>query len=1094
MNYRSKVRYSKLALGLAIALASAPAMAQQTSANVGGRITTAEQAVVAGAQVTITHVPSGTVSQATTDANGRYGARGLRVGGPYTITITKDGQAETIENVFLTLAQTTQVDATIGADTSATLETVEVTADALGGPASPFSANAMGAGTTIVREQVEALPTIRRSIEDFVRLDSRIVQVDEERGGIAAAGQNNRYNNIRIDGVPTNDNFGLNDSGLPSLNQPISIDWIEEFNVGISDYDTTQTDFVGANVNAVSKSGGNEFAGRVYYSFRNDDLLGDEVNGRDVAKPFVDEFTAGAYFGGPLIKDRLFFFAGYEKFEREISGIDNGIAGSGALNEFRITQAEIDRLRAAATRFGAADIGSVDAVTAFTNEDEKWFAKLDFNINDSHRATLRYNKTTGSDLQANPGATQIRASSNHWANDITFESWAALLYSDWTDVFSTEANISYSTYDSLPTAFSDFQAVTVNFPTGSITGANATVTFGKEFSRQANQLNTETLTGFFAGNLYMGDHEVKFGLDYESVDVYNLFLQAAVGSYTFANLADFENGLWQNYTYQRSRTGNLNDVAATFDVGSVGLFVQDTWSVNYNLTLMFGLRADQSLVGGTPAANARFTNDFGVNNQNTPDGEWLVQPRFGFNYTFDSELQSQLRGGVGLFRGSAPGVWLSNSFSNPGVIAQSFNINTTATTRIPGVSLNPNSPFVPANAAPGQLVNAVSDDFAQPSVYRANLAFEQELPFLGLIAGVEYLYTTVNDAVHFVNVGLGAPTSTLPDGRQSWWLTNGTAGFNPANGNAAGTNRIRANCILVNPAVAFNAATNPCAYTNAIVLTNTDKGRSENFTVSLEKPWADNWYAKLAYTYGDSKEVSPGTSSVALSNWQNRVVFNQNEDTLRTSNYEISDRLTASFSYRFEFFGESAPTTVTGFYEGRYGRPFSYTYSNDANGDGQNGNDVFFVPVMGQVGFSAASTAADQQAFWDFIQNTPGLAAYAGKVSQINGEKSPWRNQIDLRISQTIPLGFGKTKAQVFFDIENFGNLLNKEWGGVQEALFPYNVFVARYQGINAANQYVLDVSNYVNETTGVASGVPVLPYRNFESRWAAQIGFRLDF
>lgn len=1091
MNYRSKARYSKLALGLAIALATAPAIAQQTSANVGGRVTSADQ-VVAGAQVSITHVPSGTVSQAITDANGRYGARGLRVGGPYTITITKDGVTETIENVFLTLAQTTQVDAMIGAPAAATLDVVEVTTELLGGPASPFSANAMGAGTTIVREQVEALPTIRRSIEDFVRLDPRIVQVDEERGGIAAAGQNNRYNNIRIDGVPTNDNFGLNDSGLPSLNQPISIDWIQEFNVGISDYDTTQTDFIGANINAVTKSGGNEFAGRVYYVMRNDDMIGDEVNGRAVNKPLTDEFTAGAYFGGPLIQDRLFFFAGYEKFERKITGTDNGIAGSGALNEFRITAAEIARLRAAAASFGATDVGSFDPVTSFTNQDEKWFAKLDLNISENHRATLRYNKTEGSDLQANAGATQIRASSNHWANDITYESWAALLYSDWSDIFSTEANISYTSYDSLPTAFSNFQAATITFPTGSPTGGTSTVVIGKEFSRQANQLNTDTLTGFFAGNLYLGDHEVKFGVDYESVDVYNLFLQAAVGSYSFSSLADFEAGLWQNYTYQRSRTGNINDVAATFDVGSMGLFVQDTWSVNYNLTLMFGLRADQSLVGGKPFANARFGTDFGVNNQNTPDGEWLVQPRFGFNYTFDGDLQSQLRGGLGLFRGSAPGVWLSNSFSNPGVVAQAFNISTTATTRIPGVSLNPANPFVPANATASQLVNALSDDFVQPSVYRANLAFEQELPFYGLVFGAEYLYTKTRDGVHFVNVALGAPTSTLPDGRQSWWLNNGTAGFS-ATGTAAGTNRVRANCIRVNPAVAFNAASNPCAYTNAVVLENTDKGEAHNMTLSLEKPWADNWFAKIGYTYGKSDEVSPGTSSVALSNWQNRVVFNQNEETLRTSNYEISDRLTASFSYRMSLFGDSAPTTITGFYEGRYGRPYSFTYSNDANGDGQNGNDVFFVPALGQVGFTAGSTAADQQAFWNFIQNTPGLSGLEGSVSEINGQKSPWRNQVDIRISQDIPLGFGKTKAQLFFDIENFGNLLNKDWGGVNEALFPYNVFVARYHGLNAANQYVLDVSNYVNETTGAVT-TPTLPFRNFESRWAAQIGFRLDF
>ncbi len=1090
MTHRNRVRLTRLSIGLAMALATAPAFAQNTSAAIGGRITSTEQQSVAGAQLTIVHTPSGTVSRATTDAEGRYTARGLRVGGPYTVTITKDGETQTIEDVYLQLAETTQVNGTLGEVKN--LEAIQVTANALA-LNTPFSPTTMGAGTTIIREQVEALPTIRRSIEDFVRLDPRITQVDEERGGITAAGQNNRYNNIRIDGVPTNDNFGLNDSGLPALNQPISIDWIEEFNVGISDYDTTETDFVGANINAVTKTGGNEFTGRVYTSYRNDDLVGDDVGGVERPKTFTSEFTAGAYLGGPIIKDRLFFFAGYEKFERDVLGVDNGIAGSGALNQFRITQAEIDRVRAAALRFGTADIGSIEPVAEFTNEDEKWFARFDLNINENHRATLRYNKTEGTDLQAAPGVTQIRASTNHWANDITFESVAALLYSDWSDSFSTEANISFSTYDSLPTAFSRFQAATIAFPAGSPTGTNATVTFGQEFSRQANQLNTETLTAFFAGNWVVGDHEIKFGVDYENVDVFNLFLQAATGAYTFDTIADFETGAWSRYQYARSRTGNISDVAAQFDVGTVGLFAQDNWFVSDKLTLMYGLRADQIQTGSLPAFNQRFTNDFGFSNQITPDGEWLIQPRLGFNYTFDSDLQQQLRGGIGLFRGSAPGVWISNSYSNPGVIVQSFDIRTTATTRVPGVSFNPANPFVPAASVPSQVVNALSDDFTQPSVWRANLAFEKELPFQGLILGAELLLTQTRDAVHFINSSLGDATGVLPDGRLSYWASTAATGFNPATGAATGTNRIRANCIRVNTAAAFNATTNPCAYSSAIILDNTTKGSSENLTVSLERPWADNWYAKLAYTFGHSEEVSPGTSSVALSNWNNRIVANPNEDIARRSIYEVSDRLTASFSYKFQFFGENAPTTLTAFYEGRYGRPYSYVFSNDANGDGQAGNDIFFVPQQGLVSFIGTSSAADQQAFFNYIQSTPGLLSRQGQNAEINGETSPWRNQIDLRVSQDIPLGFGKTRAQIFFDIENFGNLLNKDWGGVQEANFPYTINVARFQGVDALGRYILDVSNYVNENTG-ASGVPIEPFRNFESRWAAQVGIKIDF
>lgn len=1099
MTNRNQVRLSKLAFGLAVALAAAPAFAQNTSSAVGGRIVTGDGAPIAGAQVTITHTASGAVSKVVTGDDGRYAARGLRVGGPYTITITKDGKTETRENVFLPLASTAVVDATIGQPAATTLATVEVVGVS-GGPLTPFDTLNMGAGTTIVKEQIEQLPSIRRSIEDYVRLDSRVVQVDEERGGIAVAGQNNRYNNIRIDGVPTNDQFGLNDSGLPSLNQPISIDWIQEFNVGISDYDSTQTDFVGANINAVTKSGGNDFSGAAYIVYRNDDWVGDKVDGQDRPPLLLSEKTRGAYLGGPLIQDKLFFFVGYEKYERSGLASDNGIAGSGALNEFRVTQDQIDQIKARAAQLGQNDIGEFQPIGTFTNSDDKWLAKLDWNINDNHRATFRYNKTDGSVLRFNNSLTTLQSTSNQYTDNITFESWAALLYSNWTENFSTEFNIAYAEYDSLPEAAADYQLVQITVPNGSPFNSNATVVFGKEFSRQANQLNTDTITSYLAGNLFVGDHELKFGADFEQVDVFNLFLQSAVGTYSFDNIADFQAGNWSRYQYQRSNSGDINDVAANFDVGTFGLFAQDTWTINSNLTLIAGVRADQSLVGGSPAGNARFVTDFGINNRNTPDGDWLVQPRVGFNYTFDSDLRSQLRGGAGLFRGSAPGVWISNSFSNTGVFAQSFDIRTTSSTRIPGVSLDPNAPFVPTGASPSQLVNALDNGFAPPSVWRANLAFEQELPVFGLIAGVEVVQTEVNDAVHFENLALGEATGVLPDGRLSYWNSNSASGFNPSNGNTTGSNRVRSNCILVNPAAPFNRTSNPCAYTDAILLTNTSKGSSTNTTLSLEKPWKDNWYAKVAYTRGHSEEVSPGTSSVALSNWQNRVVANPNEETLRTSNYEVKDRLTASFSYRFEFFGENAPTTVSAFYEGRFGRPYSYTFSNDANGDGRAGNDVFSVPTIGDVSFTGfnavtglGSSAADQAAFFQYIANTPGLRNHEGGLSEINGQKSPWRNQLDIRISQDIPLGWNKAKAQFFFDIENFTNLLNKKWGGVEEANFPYTVNVARFQGVDANGNIVLDVSGFVNEATGAVSN-PALPFRNFESRWAAQAGLRIEF
>ncbi|HLM53637.1 MAG TPA: Oar protein, partial [Pseudoxanthomonas sp.] len=708
------------------------------------------------------------------------------------------------------------------------------------------------------------------------------------------------------------------------------------------------------------------------------------------------------------------------------------------------------------------------------------------------RAAFRYNNTEGSVLRLNTNATVLQSSSNWYADNISFENWAGMLYSDWTSNFSTEFNVSFSEYRSLPSSFSNVPQVAVTARNGSATGGSATVQFGQDRSRQANQLEVDTWTGFLAGNYYVGDHELKFGADYETSDVFNLFLQDAIGSYEFGTtgtgtaqqdgITNFINGRYTRYRFQRSRTGNLNDVAAQFDVGNLGLFLQDTWTVNDKLTLTYGLRADQTSIGGTPAANAQFLADYGIDNRNTPDGEWTIQPRFGFNFTTGDELRTQVRGGVGLFLGSAPGVWLSNSFSNPGVLVQSFDIRASTGAALPAGALTPGNVVVPGSAVSSQLVNAMDPGFEQPTIWKANLAVEQELPWYGLVAGAELLFSQVDRGVHYFNYALGGPAGVLPDGRSHYWSTTA---------NTSG--RVRAGCLLVNPAAGFNATTNPCRYTDAIVLRNTDKGHSENLTLSLEKPWSDGWYAKFAYTLGRSSEVSPGTSSVALSNWQLRPVFNQNEEESNRSNYEISDRLTLALSKRWDFFGGKAPFRASMFYEGRYGRPFSYVFGNDANGDGSFGNDVFYVPAgPGDVAFTNNSSAADQQAFWNYIQSDPALVSRRGGPTTRNQGTSSWRNIIDVRFTQDVPLGFGDAKAQLFLDIENFGNLLNKDWGQVQEAGFPYTISVADYAGV-VNGQYIMDVSRFVNEANGAVTN-PSLPYRNLESRWSAQIGLRIDF
>ncbi|MDZ4814190.1 MAG: carboxypeptidase regulatory-like domain-containing protein [Pseudomonadota bacterium] len=1047
-------------LALLALFASVPAFAQSTSASLAGRIIDAQGAPVASATVDILHQPSGSKQALVTDDDGRFSTRGLRVGGPYTVTASKDGLDTSRDDVFLLLAETASVTLTLASD-AAELEAIEVVASSA---LSAFTPDNMGASTNITVEQIEELPSIGRSIGDYVRFDPRIVQTDKGRGELSAAGQNSRYNNIRVDGVPTNDQFGLNASGLPALNQPISIDWIQEFNVGISNFDVTQTDFVGANINAVTKSGGNEFSGGVYAVYRNNDMVGDEP--ADFTA-FDDEYTVGAYVGGPIIKDTLFFFLGYEEFQRSSPAPDVGVVGSGASTIVQgLTQADLDRIATIAQTQYGLNLGGTSLPAGLDNTDEKLIAKIDWNINDAHRMTFRYNKTEGVDqVLSNLGRTAYSFSSNWFQSNISFENYALLLYSNWSDSFSTEANISYSSYDSAPTF--DIRAPQVRV------GVNNDATgvfFGTERSRQSNLLGVDTLTGYFAGDWFLGDHVVRMGFDYEANDVYNLFLQDTFGNYNFSSIDNFAAGTWRTFAFQTLRPG-VTSAAAEFEFANLGLFVQDTWTYSPNLNFQYGFRVDRNILDESPPFNAAALTTFGFDNTLTTDGQTSVQPRLGFNYTFDTERATQLRGGVGLFQGSSPGVWLSNSFSNPGVLTQGVSLQNGS-----GFNPNPDTQAPPLGTPPAALVNFLAPDFQQPTVWKINLAFEHELPWMGLVAGAEWLRNVTEQGVAFEHLNLGAARGILPDGRYFYWTTVAPTGFT-ATGNAS-TNSNRHN--------------RNRSFTDVVLLKNTNKGMSDNLTLSLDKPFEDNWSARVAYTYGKSTEVSPGTSSVALSNWNNRAIFNPNEEANSSANYEIRDRYTGLFTYRLAF-AEDFPTTFGLFYEGRTGRTHSYGFTGDANGDGIQGNDLFYVPLDGEVTFTATSSAADIAAFQAYIDSQDSLSASRGSVAHRNGSRSPYINQFDLRISQAIPAGFGN-RAEIFLDIQNIGNLVNKDWGHIDEVGFPYNLGVARFAGVSGG-RYVYDVSTYVNETTGAltlpstgrADGIG-------QSRWSAQVGVRYEF
>ncbi len=635
MTNRNRVRLSQLSLGLAIALAAAPAFAQNTTAVVGGRIVSADSQPVAGAQVTILHTPTGTTSTATTSADGRYSARGLRVGGPYTITIVKDGVTEVREGVYLQLAETTSVDATLGQATT-TLATVEVTGTTT--LSEVFSADKMGTGTNVSREQIEALPSANRNIQDYIRLDPRIAQTSKSDGAISAGGQNTRYNLIKIDGVGTSDPFGLESNNLPTERQPVSIDAIEAINIDVANYDTTISGGTGAVVNAVTKSGTNEFHGSAYYTLRDGDWVREDLNGVEF-NGFESEDTYGATFGGPILKDRLFFFVNYENYVRSAPATGFGATPYGNGN---ITDQNIADVQAAATSFGF-DAGGTGGLNADT-EIEEYAIKLDWNITDNHRAALRYSFLEQGVLRFPQVDNNSVSLSSFWYNYAKeFESTVLEVFSDWSENFSTEFKVSQRDYTAIREANSNLPQIEIRG-----FGGNSSIFIGTEQNTHVNLIDTKQTSVFGAGNLFVGDHTIKFGFDWENNDIVNFYGRDLNGVYVFNSLADFQAGTPNSYIVRAPRPGgSYADIPAAYEQANTGLFVQDSWAVNYNLTLLFGLRYDKPDFDDQRLYNEYVSNIYGYDNSNTVDAD-ILAPRFGFNYTFDSERPTQVRGGVGL--------------------------------------------------------------------------------------------------------------------------------------------------------------------------------------------------------------------------------------------------------------------------------------------------------------------------------------------------------------------------------------------------------------------------------------------------------------
>ncbi len=1072
---------------LVIAMAPVAGFTQETTAGMRGTVSTPDGTPATGVQVVVTDTRTGNSRTTSTGSNGVFQLSGLRVGGPYNVRITSDRYSDqTVSELFLNLGETYTFDVSLR---DVAMEEIVVTASAL-----QFVDVAVGPSSTFDLNDLTATPAVNRDIRDMIRIDPRIYIDEAFVDSINCAGANPRFNSLTVDGVRLNDAFGLNSNGYPTERMPFSFDAIQQVAVELAPFDVEYGGFTACNINAVTKSGTNEFHGSVFYDFTSDSLTGDKLEGDSIDLGSFDEDRYGITFGGPIIKDNLFFFVAYEKLEGA-NVFDRGPAGSGRGREIAgVSQADFDLIDQTARNVYDYDPGGLPA--SLPVEDEKLLVKFDWNINDAHRAAFTYNYNDGFNIaQADGDDNELEFSNHYYERGAELDSYSLQLFSDWSENFFTELRVGYTELDNRQislggTDFGEFQITTFNDPDNDGVLSRATVYLGADDSRHANKLKYDNTNIKLAGSYILGDHVITAGVERESFDVFNLFIQEAEGEFRFSSVQDFIDGTPNRITYENARiTNNPNDAAANFQYDINTLYLQDEWTIpSLNLTLVGGLRYEGYDSDDVPPENPNFVDRYGYSNAKSFDGESLLQPRLGF--TWEPLDSLSVRGGIGLYSGGNPNVWLSNNYSNNGITQVEvqdrslddpdnpdtlFTIETCADEECTStVSDGSNAGFgIPKDlfdaVASGTVdsgVNAIDRDFDIPSEFKFAIGASWffDAPFnLGrdYRLDADLLYSKSRDSAIITDATL-EQIGTAPDGRPIY----------------RGIDRSDPDC-------ADPTSPDCSGRTQDFLLSNADDdGEQTVFSVALSRShdWGLDW--TFAYAYTEATDANPMTSSVAFSNFSNIAVSDPNNPEAARSNYEIQNRFTLRLDYERAFFGDLA-TRFTVFGSANEGRPFSYTFTDGfmfGDSVGFISRHLLYVPtglndpnVVFDAGFNT-------DAFFQFV-NDSGLSEFSGQISNRNAFKSSWWTKFDVKIEQELPGFADDHNFEGFLIIENFGNFLNDDWGVLKEAGFPRTQPVVE-ASINDQNQYVFE-NFFEPQGQGRATDA---------SLWEIRVGVRYQF
>ena len=1073
------------------------AKSQETTAEISGTISDVTGALP-NVIVTAVHIPTGTKYMTTTRNDGRYNLPNLKIGGPYTLTTSFVGyKPETTTDIYLNLGQTFKQNLKL-VDQQTLLNEIVIKSTSND---KTFSSSRTGSQELITRTQVDRLPTINRSIQDFVKLEPT-------SNGLNIGGRSNQYNNMTVDGANFNNSFGLSSIlGGQTSAQPISLEAIEQIQVNVSPYDVKQGGFAGTGVNTVTKSGTNTFKGAIYQYSRNENYLGYDAGPTTVVKTPFDYSIKGFSLGGPIIKDKLFFFVSGERVRQDAPATSMLASDASHAAGGNYSQANADTLTVLASflksKFGY-DPGAFQGYT-FKTYSDKITAKLDWNINSKNTFTFKYNYLksfadqfastsrpgTGQTTGGQPGTYSMPFFGSGYVINNNFNIFIAELNTHFSNKLSNKLQIGY-------TALRDFRSPHSSSETlplvDILNNGNIYTTFGYEMYTYNNKLNTDVYQLNDILTYYKGAHEITVGTQNSLKKYQNAFAPGYQGVYQFNSLTDFynsaKNGLANAKSYYLQYSALPGGEFPWAYAGSTELsqFVQDKWKVSNDFTVTFGLRIDETFykqaMTDNPTFDAlKFKDGSTYNIGKAPMNNVIVSPRLGFNWNPNGDKTLQVRGGTGIFAGPPPFVWISNQASNNGIQFGSFTnaANKTA------FNVDPNAFRPTAGAANTSYSTAlVSTDFKYPTAWKSSLAVDKKLDG-GWLVGAEYNYTKDINAVYYSNINLNESNGFALGGvdNRTRFLTA-----------VANTNKYYYGTTLANPNIG-----------NAILMSNVNQGYVYTLTAKVQRN-TENLSYGIAYTHSVSKNTAEG-GSTASSLWSAAPVANQdpNAANLGYASYYQPNRVIANFAYKINE-GKYLATTIGAIYELANNGVTSYVYNGDLNGDGNSGNDLMYIPKVatdinlvkvgsgglgtGTSGVTDTRTAAQIWSQLDaFITNSTYLNTHRGEYAKRNAVVSPYFSKLDLNITQDLKLQVGKEIHTLKFSLDmiNAGNFLNRDWGVVK---IPTATNILKYEGLSADGKTPSFSLPFQTGTTPFTQ-----PYQNstgISSRWQMMFGIKYLF